>query len=234
MRRATLACSRAIDLALATLLLLLTLPIVLLCALAIRLESPGPAFFTQSRFGRGGLPFAMHKLRTLRVDLDAPGPITPEGDQHITRCGRWLRRYHVDELPQLYDVLRGRMALVGPRPEVPDNLSAIGTCERRRLFAVRPGITGPTQLAFVSEDEVLAGLSDPVAAYRTVLLPAKVHHDLEWLERRSLAGDLLILLRTPFVVMSRRARLVSRDRVSGILAAAREQSEISLPSNTAP
>lgn len=200
--------SRLLDLCVGSVLLVLTAPLQAAIALAVRVDLGAPVLFAQTRPGRGGVPFRLHKFRTL-----------PDGNvAHATRLGRCLRNLRLDELPQLFDVLRGRMALVGPRPEVFDNLAAIDAPTRARLWRVRPGITGPTQLAFVAEDEVLAGLAAPSAAYRSVLVPAKVQADLAWLERRTWWRDLWVLLRTPLVLCSPAARRRSRQRVLQLLS----------------
>lgn len=212
-------CARALDVGVAAVLLVVLAPLLGLVALALRLTGgPGSVFFVQQRLGRGGVPFALHKFRTL--SLGSGATVAPRDDPRATATARWLRRLHVDELPQLVDVLRGRMALVGPRPEVPANLEAVPADQLARVLAVRPGITGPTQLAFLAEDDVLAEVADPVAVYRRVLVPAKVRHDLEWLARRSLRGDVRVLLASPFAVCSRRKRLRSRLRVQRLLRAA--------------
>jgi lipopolysaccharide/colanic/teichoic acid biosynthesis glycosyltransferase len=218
MSKATRMLSRAFDALVSTILLLLTSPIMILVALAIRCDSPGPAIFAQQRLGLGCKPFAMHKFRTLKEGSGDVWTIVPDGDARVTRVGRLLRRIRVDELPQLLDVLIGRMALVGPRPEVPANLGAVGSGDRERLLSVRPGLTGPTQLQFIAEDELLADAADPVATYRQVLVPAKVRHDLAWLAERSFLRDLLVLLRTPMVLVSRRAWGRSRVAVERIMS----------------
>lgn len=201
---------------LTTLLLLLAAPAMVLIAIALRLAG-GHVLFAQVRVGRGGVAFLLLKFRTL--DGDGGATVATSADPRSHRLGRWLRRWHVDELPQLWNVLRGDMALVGPRPEVPANLTAVDPGELALLRTVRPGLTGPTQLAFLAEDEVLAEVPDPVATYRSVLVPAKVRSDLQWLARRSWAGDLLVLLRTPLVLLSPTAHRRSRQRVRALLAA---------------
>lgn len=197
-------------------LLLPATPVLLLLAVLLRM-SGGPVLFRQQRLGRGGVPFTLHKLCTLSTTEGEP--VAPAGDPRITRLGRGLRRWRLDELPQLVDVLRGRMALVGPRPEVPANLVAVPPADLVRVLAVRPGITGPTQLRFFAEDDVLASVADPVQAYREILLPAKAREDLAWLGCRTLRGDLAVLLSTPFVLASRRARARSRALVRALLDA---------------
>jgi lipopolysaccharide/colanic/teichoic acid biosynthesis glycosyltransferase len=208
-----------LDMVVAAVLLVALAPLLAAVALALRLTGgPGSVFFVQQRLGRGGVPFALHKFRTLSRGPGAT--VAPRDDPRTTATARWLRRLHVDELPQLLDVLRGRMALVGPRPEVPANLEAVPADQLARVLAVRPGITGPTQLAFLAEDDVLADVPDPVSVYRRVLVPAKVRHDLEWLAHRSFLGDLRVLVASPFAVCSRRKRVRSRARLLELVRSA--------------
>ena len=209
---------RVVDVALASAGLVLAAPAMALIAIAILVDSGRPVMLVQERLGRGCVPFGMHKFRTLRVH--AGDRVTPVGDPRVTRVGAWLRRTRLDELPQLWDVLRGAMALVGPRPEVPANVVAVPQAELARLLLVRPGLTGPTQLAFCAEDELLADVEDPTALYRRVLVPAKVAHELAARGERSAWRDLGVLLRTPFTVASRRGRARSRAFVGQVLARA--------------
>ena len=208
---------RALDLCLAAVALLMLSPVMLAIALVIGSAGDGPVLFSQVRVGRKRETFRMHKFRTLDVGSDEDDTIAPEGDPRVTRVGRWLRHSRLDELPQLYDVVRGRMALVGPRPETPANLSAVDDEQLTRWLSVRPGLTGPTQLAFIAEDELLQRVTNPTETYRQVLVPAKVRHGIEWLTTRSLANDLALLPRTLIVLASRRARLRSRRLVETLL-----------------
>lgn len=210
--------NRPLDVLVAVVGLLLTAPLLLVLALVVRLDSAGPVLLAQERMGRGRRRFAMHKLRTLATGSEHAHLRASANDPRITRVGRWLRRGRLDELPQLFDVLCGHMALVGPRPELPEALTEVPAADLDALLSVRPGWTGPTQLAFFAEDEVLAQVADPTAAYREVLVPAKVRHDLAWLERRTLVHDLWVLLRTPFVLLSRSAWARSRRRVVQLLS----------------
>mgnify|MGYP003631166174 FL=1 len=210
--------ARVIDIVFATIAVLLLLPLMLGIALTIRLGG-GPVLFAQVRPGRNGVPFHLHKFRTLAM-VPGGASVAPANDARATALGRMLRRWHVDELPQLIDVLRGKMALVGPRPEVPSNLEAVAASDQARLHAVRPGVTGPTQLAFLAEDELLAECDEPTRIYRQVLVPAKACEDLAWLARRTLIGDLRTLITTPYHLASRRARDRSRIRVRALIAAA--------------
>jgi len=208
---------RAVDLCLAATGLILLAPLMLAIAVAIAATSGRPVFFSQVRLGRDREPFRIHKFRTLDPDGAGEDEIAPEGDPRVTRIGGWLRHTRLDELPQLYDVLRGAMALVGPRPETRANLSAVDDEQVDRWLSVRPGVTGPTQLAFIAADELLREFANPTQTYRHVLVPAKAAHGIEWLATRTLAGDLAVLPQTLVVLASRRARLRSRRHIEALL-----------------
>ncbi len=174
--------------------LLLLAPVLLLAAAWVKLDSPGPALFRQTRVGRHGVPFTIHKFRTMRV---APGAaITVGADPRITRSGQVLRQTKLDELPQLWDVLRGAMSLVGPRPELPRYVALYPADLRERVLAVRPGITDPASLAFSHEAELLAAAADPEREYREVILPAKLKLSADYAATASLATDLRLILAT--------------------------------------
>jgi len=175
--------------------LLLLSPLFALVALALKLDSAGPVFYRAQRVGRNGVPFRLYKFRSMMVDADKRGPgITATGDARITRVGRFLRRTKIDELPQLINVLKGEMSLVGPRPEDPRYV-ALYTPEQRRVLAVRPGITSAASLAYRHEEQLLAG-EDWETVYRTRVLPDKLAIDLAYLERRTFASDLKLILQT--------------------------------------
>jgi lipopolysaccharide/colanic/teichoic acid biosynthesis glycosyltransferase len=186
---------RLFDLVVAGVALLLLAPLLAVLALVVKLDSPGPVFFRQQRVGRHGVPFSIHKFRTMRPDAGGP-PLTVGADPRITRSGRWLRRTRLDELPQLIDVLQGTMSLVGPRPEVPRFVAHYPPGLRERALSVRPGITDPASLEFIDEAAVLARAADPEREYIEVVLPAKVRRAAEYAERATLASDLRVLLRT--------------------------------------
>jgi lipopolysaccharide/colanic/teichoic acid biosynthesis glycosyltransferase len=195
---------RLFDLFGAGLGLVVLAPFMLLIALAIKLDSPGPAFFRQERVGRYGKPFRIHKFRTMRHDPAGGGPqITVGADPRITRFGGWLRGVKLDELPQLIDVLQGTMSLVGPRPEVPRYVSAYPAELRERVLAVRPGITDPTSITFRNEAELLARAVDPEREYIEQILPEKLAMAVRYAEDASVASDLLVLLRTAGVLCRR-------------------------------
>ncbi|MCG3189383.1 MAG: UDP-N-acetylgalactosamine-undecaprenyl-phosphate N-acetylgalactosaminephosphotransferase [Burkholderiaceae bacterium] len=195
---------RALDLALAALVLTLVSPLLLAAMIWVRIDSPGPVLFRQERVGRHGLLFRIHKLRTMHVDAPAVGPaITAHADERVTRAGRWLRRYRIDELPQLIDVLRGDMSLVGPRPEVPRFVALYPAELRAKVLAVRPGITDPASLEFVDESELLAGSPDPERAYVETILPRKLQRQVQYAERATWWSDLAVMARTLRVLFAR-------------------------------
>ena len=183
--------------------LLFLAPLFSLVALAVKLDSPGPVFFRQERVGRHGVPFRIHKFRTMRAG--APGlQITVGADPRITRVGQFLRHRRIDELPQFIDVLQGTMSLVGPRPEVPRYVALYPEALRERALAVRPGITDPASLAFIDEANLLAEAADPEREYVEVILPRKVKLAADYAERSGLRTDVLVLWRTLGVLLGRR------------------------------
>jgi len=188
---------RAFDLLVSALALVLLAPLLLAIALAIRLDSRGPALFRQQRVGRHGVPFRIHKFRTMVVDAAVRGPsLTVGADARITRVGRLLRTRRLDELPQLIDVLKGDMSLVGPRPELPRYVERYPEALRVRVLAVRPGLTDPASIAFLDEAEHLARAADPEREYVEVLLPIKLQAAADYAERASLGSDLRVLFGT--------------------------------------
>ncbi|HMT63404.1 MAG TPA: sugar transferase, partial [Ottowia sp.] len=170
----------------------------------VRLDSAGPALFRQQRVGRHGRLFHIHKFRTMRVRSSQAGPlITVAGDARVTRAGRWLRRTKLDELPQLLDVIRGDMSLVGPRPEVPRYMALYPDEARRLILSVRPGVTDRATIEFRDEERLLAAASDPERAYVEQVMPIKQRYYLDYVARRSLAGDVGILIDTLRAVLGR-------------------------------
>ena len=194
---------RLFDLLGATLALLLLSPLLLAAALAIKLDTRGPVFYRQQRVGRHGVPFAIHKFRTMAHGA-AGLPLTVGDDPRITRVGAFLRRTRIDELPQFIDVLLGRMSLVGPRPEVPRYVAHYPPALRERVLAVRPGITDPAALAYLDEASLLAQAADPEREYIEVILPAKLQHALAYAERANLGTDIGVLLRTAWRLLAGR------------------------------
>jgi lipopolysaccharide/colanic/teichoic acid biosynthesis glycosyltransferase len=186
---------RAFDLLVLTLLTpLLVLPLAIV-TLAVLLDSPGSVFFRARRMGYMGRPFEMIKFRTMRVD-NAGHSVAGANDSRITPVGGFLRATRLDELPQLWNVLRGEMSLVGPRPEL-EEFVELHAEEYREILAVPPGITGPTQLRYAGlEPHLLSLHADPERFYREELLPDKVKLDLEYARSRSFAADMAVLGRT--------------------------------------
>lgn len=175
-------------------LLLFALP-MLLIALAIKLDSPGPVFFRQERVGRHGRLFRIHKFRTMKAGGEG-ALLTVGEDPRITRVGRWLRARRFDELPQLIDVLKGDMSIVGPRPEVPKYVALYAPEVREKVLSVRPGITDPASLAFRDEGERLARAADPEREYVEVILPAKLEHAIAYACTASWRSDLCLIARS--------------------------------------
>jgi lipopolysaccharide/colanic/teichoic acid biosynthesis glycosyltransferase len=189
-------------------LLLLAFPMALVAAW-IKLDSPGPVFFRQQRVGRHGVPFSIHKFRTMRqVSAEGAGglALTVGDDARITRAGRWLRRTRLDELPQLLDVMAGHMSLVGPRPEVPRYVALYPPALRDRALAVRPGITDPASLAYIDEAALLAAAADPEREYVERILPVKVAQAAAYAERANLGSDLVVLARTARALLGKATR----------------------------
>jgi lipopolysaccharide/colanic/teichoic acid biosynthesis glycosyltransferase len=181
----------------------ITLPLVAALALAIRLDSHGPAIFSAPRLGAGGIPFRVHKLRTMVWHGAASGSaVTVAADPRLTRLGRLLRRYRLDELPQLWNVARGEMRLVGPRPEDPRFVDFADPLHRE-VFTARPGLTGLAQLVFVDEASAIDP-ANPEGHYRDAILPAKLQLDAAYLRNRTARLDLWILAQTPRAILGRR------------------------------
>ncbi|HET9480545.1 MAG TPA: sugar transferase [Candidatus Polarisedimenticolia bacterium] len=194
---------RAVDLAVSFVLLAALSPLLLLAGLLVRLDSRGPALFRQTRVGKDGVPFTMYKFRTMRVATGAQ-PVTLGGrrDDRVTRLGRFLRASKIDELPQLLNVLRGEMTLIGPRAETPNFVEHF-TPGQRKVLSVKPGLTGPGQILYTTTQAVqLEGAEDANRLYIEKILPEKLEWDLEYIRTRSVAGDLAILGRTLLVVLT--------------------------------
>ena len=194
---------RAIDLLASALGLIFLSPLLLLIALLVKLDSRGPVFYRGSRVGLRGAPFHIFKFRTMVEDAERRGgPSTAGDDPRITRVGGLLRKHKLDELPQLLNVLRGEMSLVGPRPEVKRYVDLF-TEEERAILGVRPGITDLASLWNRDEGEVLRGSADPERDYLERIRPVKVRLQLEYVEKRSLLLDLRILAATVLCVVLR-------------------------------
>jgi lipopolysaccharide/colanic/teichoic acid biosynthesis glycosyltransferase len=176
--------------------LAVTSPVLLLCAVAIRLDSRGPVFFRQWRVGQYGRTFQIYKFRSMVVGMDKHGSkLTAFGDARVTRVGKILRKTKLDEIPQLLNVVRGEMSLVGPRPEVPEYTEKY-TPKERKVLEVRPGITGPASLAYIDEEHILATAADQEKFYLNTIMRRKLRFDLAYCRNVCLLGDARIIIRT--------------------------------------
>lgn len=188
---------RLFDLVLSTLGLLALAPLLLLIALAVKLDSAGPVFFRQERVGRFGKPFRIHKFRTMRHEPAGKGPqITIGADSRITRVGQFLRGSKLDELPQLIDVWVGSMSLVGPRPEVPRYVAHYPAALREKVLSVRPGITDLASIEYRDESAVLARAADPEHAYIHEVMPHKLALAASYVDQASVWTDVRLIWRT--------------------------------------
>lgn len=192
---------QAIEITVAAVLSLLLSPLFLIAALGIHFSSSGPVLYRSKRVGRNGEIFVMHKFRTMHVDHGAHSSvITGSRDPRVFWFGALLRKLKIDELPQLFDVLRGKMSLVGPRPEDPRIVELHYTDEYRKTLSVRPGLASPGSIFnYTHGEELLAG-DDPEASYVERLLPLKMALELVYLQRASLWYDLRVVLRTLYVI----------------------------------
>jgi lipopolysaccharide/colanic/teichoic acid biosynthesis glycosyltransferase len=195
------SCSRAkrvFDLACGLLALFVAVPVMIVAALLVWLTSPGPVLYRQRRWGIAGREFELLKFRSMVHNPRHAGPgLTPAGDSRITPVGRMLRKWKLDELPQLFNVIRGEMSLVGPRPDLSEYLGELPAWQRQ-VLRLRPGITGWATLHFRHEEELLAKAPSGMLHefYRTVLLPQKIQLDLEYGTRATLWGDVAVLAKT--------------------------------------
>ena len=197
------------DRAVSAIALIVLIPVLLTIAIAVKATSPGPVLYRQVRVGRGDRPFTLLKFRSMVPAADQiAGNVTPRGDPRVTPVGRILREWYLDELPQLVNVLRGEMSLVGPRPETPEFVAELSPDERA-VLDVTPGLVGPSTLAFMDEADLLAKSGDPLGYYRTTLVHMRARCDLEYLARRSLRTDIAILIRQLLAIVGprRAARL---------------------------
>jgi lipopolysaccharide/colanic/teichoic acid biosynthesis glycosyltransferase len=193
---------RTLDVCLALIGLALVIPLLGVIVLVVKLDSPGPAFFGQDRVGRGERPFKLWKVRTMVAGAAEQGlNVTAAGDPRITRTGRFLRSSKLDELPQLWNVLKGDMSLVGPRPEVQEYVDLFRD-DYALILTVRPGITDEASLAYRREEEMLAAVQDQRAEYVNRILPDKIRFYRAYVEHPSLTRDFTILLKTLYGIVT--------------------------------
>ena len=200
-RRPQLALKRLIDVVISGCALLVLWPLLLLIALAIKIDDPGPVFYRQVRVGRNGKEFRIFKFRTMVVDADKKGlQITVGRDSRITRVGAFLRKTKLDELAQLLNVLTGEMSFVGPRPEVPKYVD-LYTPYQRQVLLVRPGITDYASIAYRNENDLLEGAQDPERMYIDEIMPAKIELNMKYLHEISPLAYIRLILSTVAAVV---------------------------------
>jgi lipopolysaccharide/colanic/teichoic acid biosynthesis glycosyltransferase len=203
---------RAFDLSVCILVLPAVLLLGALTALLIYIDSPGSVFYRSTRVGREGHTFEMLKFRKMRRTAKG-GPLTMSDDERFTPIGSFLAMTKFDELPQLWNVIKGEMRLVGPRPEVPEFVARY-RAEYKELLSVLPGITGPAAVEYASESHLLSQQRDPLSYYEDSIMPRKIEIDLEYIRTRTLLGDVRILIETMLVPLSKVAgRMLGDPRV---------------------
>lgn len=187
-------CKRIFDILASAVGLILLSPLFLVIAILMKLKMPGPVLFRQERIGRNGKLFTILKFRSMILDHKG-STISVKGEKRITPLGAFLRKYKLDELPELWNVVRGDMSLVGPRPDMPEYTSQL-VGEEKLILELRPGITGPASLKYASEEELLAGVEDPAKYNDEIIWPDKVRINLDYYYNRSFLGDIQIILKT--------------------------------------
>jgi lipopolysaccharide/colanic/teichoic acid biosynthesis glycosyltransferase len=186
---------RIFDFTAALLGLILLAPLFLITAIWIKIDSPGPVFFRQQRVGKRGVPFNIIKFRTMREDA-GDGLLTLGHDKRITKAGKFLRKYKLDEFPQLLNVVGGSMSLVGPRPEVPRYVACYPAEVRAVVLSVLPGITDWASIYYKEENSLLGRSANPEQAYLDNILPAKLKYNLRYVHERSFWNDVRIIFTT--------------------------------------
>ena len=200
-RKPQLIAKRAMDIVLSACALAVLWPLLLLIALAIRIDDPGPVFYRQVRVGRNGKTFRIFKFRSMVMDADKKGlAITVGRDSRITRVGAVLRKTKLDELAQLLNVLLGQMSFVGPRPEVPKYVE-LYTPYQRQVLLVRPGITDYASIAYRNENDLLAGAPNPETMYIEQIMPDKIELNMKYLREISPLADIRLILKTIVAVI---------------------------------
>lgn len=187
---------RILDVVSSAIFLMAFLPVWLIIALMVALESPGGVFYRQIRVGKNNRDFYLYKFRTMRVGSDKKGLLTVgERDNRITKVGYFLRKYKIDEFPQLINVLKGDMSIVGPRPEVRKYVDMYSP-EQLKVLSVRPGLTDYASIKYVNENEVLAASDNPEQTYIDEVMPAKLELNLQYIENQSVIEDIKLIFKT--------------------------------------
>ena len=183
-----------------------------LAAAAIKLTTDGPVLFPQERVGQHGRVFWFYKFRTMRVDSSG-SHVTVGGDSRVHTLGRWLRRWKLDEVPQLWNVLRGEMSVIGPRPEVPRFVVEYSD-QQRKILEIKPGLASLAQLVYPHEADLLSKTADPEAAYVRQLMPRKIAVDLSYEQHRTFRSDVRLIAELALLVAGRRARIDGEFRIT--------------------
>lgn len=205
------ALHRIVDIAVVAPLLVVALPFLAMAALGVRLTSPGPILYRAERVGIGGVPFRMYKIRTMHAGSDRGSAVTAPDDPRIFAFGRFLRASRIDELPQLVNILKGDMALVGPRPEDPRIVAEYYDARMRETLNVRPGVTSPGTLLYLRRFRETVHRSDATTSYASGILKEKIEADLAYIERRNVLSDIGVLFQTVAAVMGRTMRTPGKE-----------------------
>ena len=196
MNKLNQAIKRIFDFLLSLFGIIILSPIFIIVSIAIKLDSKGSILFLQKRVGRYGKEFNIYKFRTMVTDAEKLGKqITVGKDSRITRVGAFLRKFKIDELPQLFNVLKGDMSLVGPRPEVPKYV-ALYNEEQRKVLDIRPGITDMASLRYKDENDILGKVDNPEEYYINVIMKDKLNLNLEYIEKSNVFFDIYLILKT--------------------------------------
>lgn len=186
---------RLFDIIFALLFLILLIPLFIIIAAIIALESKGGVFFKQVRVGKNGKLFTLYKFRSMRQSNQNNKLITTSNDERITRVGKVIRKTKLDELPQLLNILKGDMSFVGPRPEVPKYVE-LYTDEQKKVLSIKPGLTDYASLYYINESDLLAKVENPEEYYIKVIMPKKIDYALQYIENKSIITDISILFKT--------------------------------------
>ena len=193
---------RAFDLIASFFGIILALPMLGLIALIIKMKMGDPIIFRQKRVGQNGRLFTLYKFRSMSSDHNG-NSVTVKGESRITPLGIFLRRYKLDELPELWNILKGDMSFVGPRPDVPEYMNKL-VGEERIILRFRPGLTSPASLKYVDEEQLVALTNDPQGFYNKVIWPDKVRMNLEYCKNRSLLGDIILVFYTVSILLNKK------------------------------
>ena len=176
--------------------LIILSPLLLVAGLLVRFSSEGPVLFRQERAGRHGIPFTIYKFRTMFVDHGGSS-VSVKGEKRITPIGAVLRKFKIDEFPELWNILIGDMSFVGPRPDMPEYAARLQG-KQREILTVRPGLTSPASIKYAREEELLSLVPDPQKHFDEVIWPDKMRMNLEYIKRRTFIGDIVLIFKTVF------------------------------------